>query len=249
MTVNAQETYSQRFEETAQAPRNRGALGREDAEEKGLALVEAKAKDTKLYLLIDPDEDRIFAARFFAYGGKVSLALGDTLCTMIRGLTVQEACSLLGADVERQLRDDPETPALPDSKKDALGKLEDLLKFVKDDYPAAKALALAGRLINKEEVKSASFQELSMAEQAWLSLSEAEQIEQLNLVLNEKVRPALMNDGGNVQILSVKEGEKVTIQYQGACGSCGSSLGATLSFIEQALRKEVYGQLMVVPNM
>jgi len=39
------------------------------------------------------------------------------------------------------------------------------------------------------------------------------------------------------------------IQYQGACGSCGSSLGATLSFMEQALRKDIYNELIVVPNM
>jgi Fe-S cluster biogenesis protein NfuA len=94
-----------------------------------------------------------------------------------------------------------------------------------------------------------SFEELTLVEQAWLQLSEKEQIQQLDMTLDEKVRPALMNDGGNVQILSVTDGRKVLIQYQGACGSCGSSLGATLSFIEQSLRKEVYNQLVVTPNM
>jgi NifU-like protein len=58
-----------------------------------------------------------------------------------------------------------------------------------------------------------------------------------------------MADGGNVQVLDVVEGEKIMIQYQGACGSCGSSLGSTLSFMEQALRKDIYNELIVVPNM
>ena len=58
-----------------------------------------------------------------------------------------------------------------------------------------------------------------------------------------------MMDGGNIQVLEVVDGEKVMVQYQGACGSCGSSLGATLSFIESTLRKEVFPELQVVPNM
>ncbi len=68
-------------------------------------------------------------------------------------------------------------------------------------------------------------------------------------MLTEKVRPALMNDGGNIQVLEIIDGERVMVQYQGACGSCGSSLGATLSFIEQTLRTNVYPELQVVPNM
>ena len=85
--------------------------------------------------------------------------------------------------------------------------------------------------------------------QAWMGLNKEDQITQINMVLDEKVRPALMSDGGNVQVLDVIDGEKVMIQYQGACGSCGSSLGATLSFMEQALRKDIYNELIVVPNM
>ena len=82
-----------------------------------------------------------------------------------------------------------------------------------------------------------------------MGLSLDEQKAQINLVLDEKIRPALMSDGGNVEVLDVVDGEKIIVQYQGACGSCGSSLGATLSFMEQALRSEIYNELIVVPNM
>jgi len=82
-----------------------------------------------------------------------------------------------------------------------------------------------------------------------MGLSVEDQKAQVNLVLDDKIRPALMADGGNVEVLDVVDGEKIMIQYQGACGSCGSSLGATLSFMEQALRSEIYNELIVVPNM
>ena len=69
MTV-AEEKFSAKFEEVAANIKHRGAYYQEDAGEKGMALIEAKFKDTKLYWLADVKEDRIFSARFFAYGGK-----------------------------------------------------------------------------------------------------------------------------------------------------------------------------------
>ena len=248
MTV-AEEKFSKKFDEAAAHPKYRGAYDKDDALVKGMTLVEAKFKDTKIYVLADKAEDRIYSAKFFAYGGKVSVAIGETLCTMIKGLTIDEACSLRGEDIEVCLRDEPEVPAVPESKNKAFANVEELLKVVQQGYPTAKAVAEVSSSIDKKAVKAVSSAELSMAEQAWMGLSKEDQIIQINIVLDDKVRPALMSDGGNVQVLDVVDGEKVMIQYQGACGSCGSSLGATLSFMEQALRKEIHNELMVVPNM
>ena len=244
----AEEKYSKKFDEASSKPKCRGAYYQEDAAEKGMALVEAKFKDTKLYWLVDTNEDRIYSAKFFAYGGKVSIAVGDTLCQMVKGLTIQEACSLLGIDVENNLRDDPKEPSVPALKMQAFNNVDELLKIVRDDYAGAKALALARSQVKTDE-KPKSLKELTMAEQAWLGLNKEDQKTQVNLVLDEHIRPALINDGGNVEILDITDGEKILIQYQGACGSCGSSLGSTLSFIEQTLRKHVYNELVVVPNM
>ena len=122
-----------------------------------------------------------------------------------------------------------------------------ILKIVKKQYASAKGVALASASINKEDLKSTT--ELNLVAQAWLGLTLEEQKEQIELVLDEHIRPALMNDGGNVQLLDVTDGEKVLVQYQGACGSCGSSLGATLSFMESTLRKHIYNEIHVVPQV
>ena len=245
-----EEKFSAKFDEAASQPKNRGAYYKEDATEKGMALVEAKFKDMKLYWLVDVVEDRVYSAKFFAYGGKVSVGIGETLSTLVKGLTLDEACSLLGADVERTLRDDPELPAVPEAKKTAFGNVPELLKMIKESYPEAKAVAMASNnLIESGATKPKSAKELTMQDQAWMGLTEEDQIKQIDIVLDEKVRPALMQDGGNIQVMEVVDGERVIVQYQGACGSCGSSLGATLSFIERALRDDVYNELQVVPNM
>ncbi len=243
----AEEKFSAKFEGIASEIKHRGAYYQEDAGEKGMALLEAKFKDTKLYWLVDLKEDRIFSARFFAYGGKISLVIGETLCTMVEGLTVEEAGSLLKTDVEARLRDDPEVPSVPESKMKAFDNVEELLKIIMEQYPSAKAVAVASASINKEDFQSTA--ELNLAAQAWLGLTKDEQKEQIEIVLDEHIRPALMNDGGNVQVLDVTDGERVLVQYQGACGSCGSSLGATLSFMESTLRKHIYNELNVVPQM
>lgn len=242
-----EEKFSKKLEETAGKPQHRGAYYQEDAADKGLALVEAKFKDLKLYWLVDVQEDRVYSSKFFTYGGKVSLAIGETLSKMVKGMTVQEACSLLGSDVENQLRDDSEVPAVPESRKQAFGVVEELLKTIEKEYPTAKALALASSAV-KDNQEAPSFTDLSIAEQAWLGLDKKDQVTQIEMVLNEMIRPALNNDGGNVEVVDLVDGKKLIIRYQGACGSCGSSIGATLSFIEQTLRKNVYNELMVVPE-
>lgn len=54
-------------------------------------------------------------------------------------------------------------------------------------------------------------------------------------LLDEQIRPALMADGGDLQIVGL-EGNVLTIRYFGACGSCPSSLAGTLSAIGNLAR-------------
>ena len=66
-------------------------------------------------------------------------------------------------------------------------------------------------------------------------------------VLDRTVRPGLRADGGDLEVLSVQEGE-VQISYQGACGGCPSALMGTLEAIENILRQELGNpHLKVVP--
>lgn len=67
----------------------------------------------------------------------------------------------------------------------------------------------------------------------------------INEVLDEKVRPALMGDGGYLEILGLKE-NTLSIRYQGACGSCPSSLTGTLMAVESLLQTEVDPALEVI---
>jgi len=68
----------------------------------------------------------------------------------------------------------------------------------------------------------------------------------INEILDERVRPYLMGDGGYLEILGLQD-HTLKIRYQGACGSCPSSLSGTLMAIEGMLKQEVDPELEVVP--
>ncbi|MDX8385825.1 MAG: NifU family protein [Gallionella sp.] len=54
-------------------------------------------------------------------------------------------------------------------------------------------------------------------------------------LLDQQIRPALMADGGDLQIVSLDE-NMLSIRYFGACGSCPSSLAGTLAAIGNLAR-------------
>lgn len=70
-------------------------------------------------------------------------------------------------------------------------------------------------------------------------------IVRINEILDEKVRPALAGDGGWLEVLGLKE-HTLSIRYQGACGSCPSSLSGTLMAIEGMLKQEIDPEIEVV---
>ncbi|KAG1371389.1 NifU-like protein 1, chloroplastic [Cocos nucifera] len=63
--------------------------------------------------------------------------------------------------------------------------------------------------------------------------------ENVNLVLDD-VRPYLIADGGNVDVVSVEDGI-ISLKLQGACGSCPSSTTTMKMGIERVL-KEKFGE-------
>ncbi|MEO8399807.1 MAG: NifU family protein [Ignavibacteriaceae bacterium] len=78
-----------------------------------------------------------------------------------------------------------------------------------------------------------------------LNENEDEILKQINQLLDQRVRPALAGDGGGLEVLGM-EGNTVKIRYQGACGSCPSSIDGTLMAIEGLLKRDINPSLSVV---
>jgi Fe-S cluster biogenesis protein NfuA len=61
-------------------------------------------------------------------------------------------------------------------------------------------------------------------------------LDQINAILDDQVRPYLQGDGGDLYIVGL-EGNRLVVHYQGACGSCPSSISGTLAGIESLVRQ------------
>ena len=70
-------------------------------------------------------------------------------------------------------------------------------------------------------------------------------LKKISDIINLRVKPALAGDGGGLEILGLEE-KTLTIRYQGACGSCPSSVRGTLVAIENLLKREVDPEMEVV---
>ena len=77
------------------------------------------------------------------------------------------------------------------------------------------------------------------------TIEETEMLKQINEVLDQRVRPALAGDGGGLEVVELN-GLTLSIRYQGACGSCPSSIRGTLVAIENLLKREINESIEVI---
>ena len=55
----------------------------------------------------------------------------------------------------------------------------------------------------------------------------------------EKIRPSLVRDGGNVELIDVKDDGVVEVKLTGACAGCPMSTMTLKMGIEQILKQEI----------
>lgn len=76
-------------------------------------------------------------------------------------------------------------------------------------------------------------------------VDDAQLMARIESVLDDRVRPALAGDGGGLEVVGLEE-KVLRIRYQGACGSCPSSVAGTLMAIQNMLQSEVDEELQVI---
>ena len=116
------EQYSNKVIERMNNPKFLGEFSEEDAKKRGAKLVvadfgsEACGDAVRLYWLVDPKTDKIIDARFKSFGCGTAIASSDMMTELTIGKTVDEAMKITNLDVEKALRDNPDTPAFPPQK-------------------------------------------------------------------------------------------------------------------------------------
>lgn len=115
--------------------------------------------------------------------------------------------------------------------------LEDILKEVRAEMNAEKL---------KENANKSAMGELAFADMTLIQKMRA-----IEAQIDEKVRPFLAADGGNLEIIDVKIASDgytdVYIRYLGACAGCASGASGTLFAIEAALQENLDSKIRVFP--
>ena len=175
----------------------------------------------RLSLVVDP-QGVVKDARFRSLAQGDLLAAYDAMCELAVGRPMTEAAAINPRMVDALLRGGSDEPALP-LTLDADTPFYVLQKAAERFTPAAPKPA---------DLKP--FSEVGLFER----------VKRIEQVLDTHVRPALASDGGGLDLLDLK-GDDLFVQYHGACGSCSSSVGGTLQFIQDSLNNHLAAALAV----
>ena len=102
----------------------------------------------------------------------------------------------------------------------------------------------------KEKMSQAADASGSGADFAFADMTLVQKIKAVDKVIDDNIRQMLIMDGGDMEILDIKEnGENVDIyiRYLGACNGCASSSTGTLFAIENILKEKLDDNIRVLP--
>ena len=307
------ESYSRKVNDRMLNPRHLGEITEADAAGLGAKLVvadwgaEVCGDAIRAFWAVDPKTSRIRDAKFKTFGCGTAIASSDMMCEMIIGKTVDEAMKITNIDVERALRDEETTAAIPPQKMhcsvmayDVIRKAASLykgvdmesleeedivcqcarvslrtikdvirindLKTVEEIANYTKAGAFCKSCVRpggheerkyhlvdilrdvRAEMERARLR-AGLEPKSFAAMSLIQRHKAVEKVLDEKVRPSLLHDGGNIEVVDMKEAEGVTqvfIHYLGACKGCPSATIGTLDFISEFLKKELDESIQVL---
>lgn len=239
--------YSKKLMLKIDNPKAAGIFSKEEADERNLRLVIKDAGNVQegnylqLYWLVDKDDGAIVDVRFQVYGQSVLIGAMQGAAELLIGKNYDQAKRITADLINKQLQDKENEPALP---KESHPHLELVIFAIEKASAACTDLPLPQAYVAPpmpHEIGEVSeypgFKELALKKK--LAVIEE--------VLDRDIRPYIALDAGGVEVINLEE-NKVTIVYKGSCTSCYSSIGTTLSFIQQMLRAKVHPEIVVVPD-
>lgn len=134
------DAYSNKVAQRMDNPTYLGVITQEEADKRGCKLVvadygaESCGDAVRLYWLVDPKNDMIVEAKFKSFGCGTAIASSDMMAELTIGKTVDEAVKITNIDVEKALRDDPDTPAVPGQKMHCSVMAYDVIKKAASIY-------------------------------------------------------------------------------------------------------------------
>lgn len=105
--------------------------------------------------------------------------------------------------------------------------------------------------ILKETRKEMEAEKMAAEPKEFKDMTIVQKLKTIETVLDAEIRPMLEADGGNMEVIDIKEeGENINvyIQYLGACQGCPNATTGTLYAIQEFLAQKVDESIRVIPG-
>ena len=243
--------YSKKLRAKIEKPRNVGYFTVQDADARGVRRVEGgdgvveEGNEVCLYWLVDLEDGVIIDAKFQAYGQSALIGAADVACDMLVGKNYDQARRMTADLMDKQLRDKSEVPAFPPETYAHLNLvLSAILEAVDQciDIPTAESYVAPPMPSGDQSMFEGD------GYPGWDDLPQEQQVAVIEQVMDDEIRPYIALDAGGIEVVELRPGRELLVRYQGSCTSCYSSVGATLSAIQQILRAKVHPEMVVVPD-
>jgi len=236
--------YSAKLMELMNNPQYKGEITAQEAEQLNSRLIVAPngVGAIRIYWAVDEATDIIKKAAFQCFGTPVMIASSDIAMELCLGKSVDEALKITSIEIEKAMRDQVDIPAVP------LGKQEEL-KHIVVAIQEAVALYKGVDVASLEPTKPQEIEQ-EVSESTFSEMSIVQKVKAVDKVIDEHIRAMLIADGGNMEVLDIKENGPhidIYIRYLGACSGCASANTGTLFAIEGTLKKELGDNIRVLP--
>lgn len=241
--------YSKKMSAKIEHPHSMGIFEKEESEARCMFLAQASEGSVaagnlvSLYWLVDKDDGVIVDARYQVFGQSALIAAAESACELLIGKNYDQASRISADLIDRQVRDRSDEPAFP---RETFPHLNLVLGAIELAAAQCTGIPIAASYVAPPVPK-----EMGAAEgyPGWLDLPLKKKIAVIEEVLDRDVRPYIALDAGGVHVLNLLEEREVIISYSGSCTSCYSSIGTTLSYIQQTLRNKIHPTLVVTPDL
>lgn len=219
-----------------------GSFSQEIAKEKGMRLVVGKERSLCFYWLVDETDGVIADVKFQAFGPVGLIAAAEVLCELVLRKNYDQASRLTADLIDQHVRDKKEVPAFP---KECDPYLNQALSAM--DQAVSQCIDIPFAASHDLTPIENDFGEIPGGIPGFEDLPHGQKVQLIKEVLDKEIRPYVALDAGDVTLVELKENGEALISYEGACTTCPSSTGSTLSAIQKILRARVHPNLSVIP--
>lgn len=242
--------YSKKLITKIENPRNVGYFTKENAEERSMFFVECsegRVEDgniVRFYWLVDRDDGAIVDVKFQVFGQSALIGAAEAACELLIGKNYDQAKRISADLIDKHLRDRADMPAFP---KETHPHLNLVLGAIENGSEQCVGIPLPSNYVSPP-VPLDIGEVIPGGYPGWKELTLKQKLAVIEQVLDNDIRPYIALDAGGIVVLNFINDKELIIAYQGSCTSCYSSIGTTLSYIQQVIRAKVHPEITVIPD-